>query len=224
MAKASPARKGPAPKRKPRAPSSKPAKQKAKSAAAGPSWFGRLWARRRNLRQSFEHQLSQNYGEERLLAYVALACVAAFLVNLPSILERGAGLDDAGQISNLAGSLIAYIFFAPLFLYGMAAVTHLIASRLFGGQGSYFGGRIALFWALILCIPIVVIGYLAERALVALDWPAVLPWISGVEGLAFLWIWTSGIAISEGLSRILVFLFVITAALCLAGTSLLLAA
>lgn len=40
----------------------------------------------------------------------------------------------------------------PLLAYAIAAVTRLIA-RLFGGQGTWYSARLALFWALLATTP-----------------------------------------------------------------------
>jgi hypothetical protein len=48
--------------------------------------------------------------------------------------------------------LFAWLFVVPLMAYGLAALSHMIA-RLFGGQGSWYGARLALFWALLASIP-----------------------------------------------------------------------
>ena len=52
----------------------------------------------------------------------------------------------------MAGALFAWLFVAPIFLYGVAALSHMIA-RLFGGQGSFYLARVALFWALLAATP-----------------------------------------------------------------------
>lgn len=170
------------------------------------------------LRSSFEAQKAAGIGEERLLAYVAFACFAAFLAGLPSAIPEGAQTDVAGGAAGLvAGRFVAVVIFGPLFLYGLAAVTHLIASRVFEGQGSYFDARFALFWSLVLGVPLVLANALQTYVLTAMGLGNLAVWIGLGVFLLWLWIWTSLLAIAEGFSRIATFGFVVLSWFCIFG-------
>ena len=126
-----------------------------------------MWA---GLRLSFEAMLARNVGEERLLAYVAIACIAAFLSGLPAALDIAAGMPgDNAVVGLIAGRFVAVVIFGSLFLYGIAALSHWFSYWGFGGQGTYRSARLALFWALFLGIPLSLFHALAGQVLPRLD-------------------------------------------------------
>lgn len=91
--------------------------------------------------------------EARLLAYLMIGCLLIFVAQLPR-LSRDAALDPARDITERAsGELIVWMLFAPLAFYGVAALSRLLA-RAFGGQGDWYGARLALFWALLAAAPL----------------------------------------------------------------------
>ena len=92
-------------------------------------------------------------GSERLaLAYVSLACGLIFVSQWP-VQARTAHLEGADLQELLAGSLMAWIFLAPLLLYGLALLVHW-ASRLLCHPVGAFASRMALFWALVAAVPL----------------------------------------------------------------------
>ena len=83
MAKAA-AKKKPAAPRKPAARKT-PARKPAPKPRTPPGGIlGDVLSLKLGLRASFEAMLAKGVGEERLLAYVAIACIAAFLAGLPA--------------------------------------------------------------------------------------------------------------------------------------------
>jgi len=103
-------------------------------------------------------QLAAGIGEERVLAYVMFASILTFIARVPDLVAAhnalGAG---APQFTTFIGSnIVASVIFAPLFLYGLAAVSHVIAKTI-GGQGDWFAARLALFWCLLSLQPLVLI-------------------------------------------------------------------
>lgn len=71
------------------------------------------------------------------------------------------------------------------FWYGLAAVSRLVA-RVFGGQGSWYGARLALFWALVAVTPAMLLmglslGFLGQ----GMQTNA----LGALVGLAFLTLW-----------------------------------
>ena len=71
------------------------------------------------------------------------------------------------------------------FWYGLAAVSRLVA-RVFGGQGSWYGARLALFWALAATGPLMLLLGLVE-AMIG-PGPQLLA-TRAVVGFAFLLLW-----------------------------------
>lgn len=107
-----------------------------------------------DLRKSMAEQKNKGVGEERLLAFVSLACFFIFLSFLPKLISTD--LSANPEQSLFAGIIVwffAVMFFLPLILYGVAAISHLIA-RFFNGTASFFEARHALFWALVVLSPV----------------------------------------------------------------------
>src|SRR3990167_11439417 len=82
------------------------------------------------------------------------ASLLLFVVQWPS-LSRAAFLDPSVPLdARMGGALMGCLFLVPLFAYALAALSHWIAKAL-GGQGSGYGARVALFWALLAVSPAV---------------------------------------------------------------------
>ncbi len=99
--------------------------------------------------------LSMGQREDRALMFVMVACVFVFVSQMPR-LARTAHLTGQELDMLLGGALFGWVFLAPLMLYLVAALSHLIARGL-GGQGDWFGARLALFWALLASSPLILL-------------------------------------------------------------------
>ncbi|MBQ2263358.1 MAG: YIP1 family protein [Loktanella sp.] len=106
--------------------------------------------------------LAQGRREDRAIAYLLIACFLIFIAQWPRLSRMAAGFDLApgAEVPEL-DRLMAYEFLAwlmvwPLFLYFIAAVTHLVA-KLFGGKGTMYGARIALFWTMLATSPAILL-------------------------------------------------------------------
>jgi len=72
-----------------------------------------IWEARRGLAASFEAQMKQGLAEERLLFYVAFACLMAFVARVPTVIAASEASE--GQISTyglVAGSFVAFVILA----------------------------------------------------------------------------------------------------------------
>ena len=144
----------------------------------------RAW---RHPRAVIREKLGQGLREDRALAVIMGAGLLLFVAQWP-ILSRASYLDPTTPLqARLGGALMACLFVLPLLGYGVAQVSHLIA-RLFGGKGSGFGARMALFWALLAVTPAMLVqgllaGFLGQSVVVIAVQLAVLA--------GFLWIWLS---------------------------------
>ncbi|WP_299041981.1 YIP1 family protein [uncultured Tateyamaria sp.] len=133
------------------------------------------------------HLLAMGPREDRALAYLMAACALLFIAQLPR-LSREAHLTGEDLNMLMGGSLMALIFIAPLLLYGLALVARLIG-RVLGGQGTGYGARLALFWALLASAPLLLLhglvsGFIGpgpQETAVGLLW-----------FVAFLWFWIGG--------------------------------
>lgn len=146
----------------------------------------------RGPRRTLRRLLADGQREDRALIVLMAACLIIFVAQWPP-LARQAHLEGQDLNPLLGGSLLAWVFIAPLMFYGLAALSHLVA-RLLGGQGSWYGARIALFWALLAASPLILLhglvaGFIGEGpqlTVVALAWLAV-----------FLWFWFAGLVEAE---------------------------
>ena len=119
-------------------------------------------------------------------------CLIAFVARWPA-LARQAHIsgDDLNML--LGGALMAWLFIAPLVLYALAALSHLLA-KLLRGQGDWYGARVALFWSLLASSPLMLLNGLIEGfvgpgpglQLVGLLW-----------FIVFMWFWLSGLLEAE---------------------------
>jgi len=141
----------------------------------------------RHPRAVIREKLGGGVREDRALAVIMGAGVLLFVAQWP-ILSRAAFLDPATPLeARLGGALMACLFVLPLLGYVIAQISHLIA-KLFGGRGSAFAARLALFWALLAVTPAMLLqgllaGFLGQT-------PAVI----GVQLAVlagFVWMWMS---------------------------------
>lgn len=144
----------------------------------------RAW---RQPRDVIRKKLAVGLREDRALAVIMGAGALLFVAQWP-ILSRAAFLDPATPLeARLGGALLACLFVLPLLAYFLAQISHLTA-RLFGGRGSAFGARLALFWALLAVTPAMLLqgllaGFLGQTPVVIAVQLAVLG--------GFLWMWLS---------------------------------
>ena len=119
-------------------------------------------------RRVLREKLAGGPREDRALATLIGACFLVFVAQWP-LLSRQAYLDPSVPLdARMAGALMAWLFIAPVAAYVIAAASHLLA-RLFGGRGTWFGARLALFWALLAASPLwllngLVAGFLGPGA------------------------------------------------------------
>ena len=99
--------------------------------------------------------LAMGQREDRALVILMAGCVVMFIAQWPR-LARAAYLTEQELNPLLGGALLAWAFIAPLILYTIALISHWIA-RIFGGHGTGFGARMALFWALLAASPLVLL-------------------------------------------------------------------
>lgn len=126
--------------------------------------------------------------EDRALAFVMAFCVIGFIAQMPS-LARKAHLEGSELNMLMGGALMGSVFILPLIFYLVAWISYL-AARVFGGKGTSYGARLALFWALLASAPLVLLNGLVAgfigpgptQSLIGLLWVAI-----------FVWFWFSGL-------------------------------
>jgi hypothetical protein len=141
------------------------------------------WRRPREiLRQHLARGRSEPFAFTLLLVFLVLVFVGqwpaaardAFLANEPSAAPR------------ILARALAVLATIPLW-YGLAALGRLVA-RAMGGQGNWYSARIALFWALAVCGPLMLFQGLVAGMIG--PGPA-LTAVSVLVGAAFLWLWAT---------------------------------
>lgn len=136
--------------------------------------------------------LGMGQREDRALAFLMAGCVLVFVAQLPRLAREA---HVTGQELNmlLGASLLAWVIIAPLLLYGIAGLSHLLA-RALGGQGGWYGARLALFWALLAAAPLLLLHGLVAGLIgpgPARDGIGLL-WLG-----VFLWFWIAGLRQAE---------------------------
>ncbi|MFT4149676.1 MAG: YIP1 family protein [Paracoccaceae bacterium] len=125
--------------------------------------------------------------EDRALATCMGACALIFVAQWPR-LAREAFLDPSVPLdARMGGALLAVVFLLPLLLYGIGALSHLVA-RVFGGKGTWFHARLALFWALLVVTPAMLLQGLIAGFVGPGTGAAIL---GALVGLGFLYLWLS---------------------------------
>lgn len=106
--------------------------------------------------------LDQGRREDRAIVVLMISCFLIFVAQWPRLRRIAEGYEPSpwpGDM-NFEG-MMTYTFFAsviilPLIMYGIAALSHLVA-KLFGGKGTWFGARMALFWTLLATTPLMLL-------------------------------------------------------------------
>lgn len=137
-------------------------------------------------RRVFRQMLAMGQREDRALIIVMSACAVVFISQWP-VLARKSHLTGEDLQPLLGGALMAWMFIAPLALYGLAALSH-IAAKALRGQGDWFGARLALFWALLASSPLILLNGLVSGFIGA---GAALTLVGAVWFVIFMWFWLS---------------------------------
>lgn len=130
--------------------------------------------------------------EARALAYLIAAVLVIHVAQWPGM-SRAAFIEpDVPLSQRMFAAFLAVLAVIPVF-YALAGLSH-IASRAFGGQGSYFAARIVLFWALLAVTPLM----LFQGLVAAFSGPGPALTVTGALVFAvFLWFWLTGLRIAE---------------------------
>lgn len=149
----------------------------------------RAWARPRAV---MAEQLTRGDREERAFIFLMLGCALVFVAQLPR-LSREAFLTGQDFMLLMGGTLMAWLFVAPLLFYALAALSHLVA-RALGGRGTWLDARLALFWSLLAVSPAMLLhgltaGFVGPSAALAL--------VGAATVAGFAWIWINSLLVAE---------------------------
>ncbi|PKP71572.1 MAG: YIP1 family protein [Alphaproteobacteria bacterium HGW-Alphaproteobacteria-4] len=143
--------------------------------------------------------LAQGPREDRALATLMAACAIVFVSLWPAqsrLAFLDAALPEAQRIpleARIAGAAFGAIFVLPLLAYTLAALSHIVA-RAFGGRGSGWRVRMALFWSMLAVAPAVLL-----QGLVAgfIGPGAALNLVGLVLAAGFFAIWGASLRVAE---------------------------
>jgi len=137
--------------------------------------------------------LARDKREDRALMYLMLACLLIYISRWPELALQARADPTTPLNMRLGGALFAWIFIMPLALYLLAALSRMV-TRIFGGRGSWYSARLALFWSLLAAAPL----WLLNGLLLGYTLPTVWQQIVGAIALAaFSMIWLSSLFQAE---------------------------
>ncbi|MDP2063254.1 MAG: YIP1 family protein [Phaeovulum sp.] len=137
--------------------------------------------------------------EDWALATLMAACLVVFVSLWPAqarLAHLDAALPEAQRIpleARIAGAAFGAIFIGPLLAYTLAALSHIVA-RAFGGRGTGFRVRMALFWSMLAVSPAVLLQGLVAGFIG--PGPA-LNLVGLALGVGFLAIWGASLRVAE---------------------------
>ena len=105
-------------------------------------------------------QAAQGVREPQILFYAMLFGFLSFVARLPVLAVQSSA--DQPLFALAAAALAVSLFFVPLFLFGLAAICHWVV-RLFGGRGTMYHARLAVTWAALVSVPMVLLAGLVSQ-------------------------------------------------------------
>lgn len=156
----------------------------------------RTWRRPRAVMRDL---LAMGPREDRAIMFLMVSCFLIFVAQWPRLRRVSEGFEASPfpPEINFEG-MMTYTFFAtviifPLLMYGLAGLTHIVA-KIFGGKGSWYSARLALFWTMLAMTPLILF-YGLVRGLIGPGSQATL--VGAIGGLAFLIIWVQSLREAE---------------------------
>jgi hypothetical protein len=132
------------------------------------------------LRRHLARGVSEPFAFSLLLVFLALA----FIGQWPVAAREAHLAGEPSAVPRIMARAFAVLATIPLW-YVLAALSRLV-SRALGGQGSWYGARIALFWALATVGPLM----LLQGMVGGMVGPGPgLYAVTTLVGVAFLWLW-----------------------------------
>ena len=138
----------------------------------------------RSPRAAVRRHLARGVSEPFAFALLLVFLILAFVGQWPAAAREAFVADEPSAAPRILGRGLAVLATIPLW-YGLAALSRIVA-RMMGGKGSWYGARIALFWALATVGPLM----LLQGLVIGMIGPGPALWaVNILVGLAFLWLW-----------------------------------
>ncbi|KFE33504.1 Yip1 family protein [Thioclava atlantica] len=146
----------------------------------------------RRPRAVMREHLSRARSEPRALVFLLAALTVIFIGQWPRLSRLAHETPDQPMVGLMMGTALALLATVPIF-YLLAALGHVVM-KLFGGRGSWYGARVALFWALLAVSPLMLLqglvaGFIGEGAQLSL--------VSVVVTAVFAIFWIAGLRVAE---------------------------
>ncbi len=146
----------------------------------------------RSPRQVLRAHLARRRAEPRLFTFLVAALIVMFVAQWPAAARDNFLDPDKKLPALLFGRAMGLVAMVP-FLYLLAALGTLAAQAL-GGRRDWYGGRLALFWALLAVSPLMLLQGLTAGFIGA---GVQLNAISAVVFAAFAVIWLAGLRVTQ---------------------------
>lgn len=131
---------------------------------------------------------SEPFAFSLLVAFLVLVFVSLW----PQLSRQSLIQPEVPMVQRLVAAGLALLASVPVW-YGVAALSHWIA-RIFGGKGSQYRARLALFAALVSVSP----AMLLQGLVAGMIGPGPqLSLVQALVGLGFVWIWISMLRVAE---------------------------
>lgn len=107
----------------------------------------------RDPKAAIRTQLGRERSEGRAVTFLMTACLLIFLAQWPRLARIAQEEPEIPFQGLLGGALMAWLFIAPILLYGLAGLLQA-ASRLLRRPIDGYAARLSLFWALLAASPL----------------------------------------------------------------------
>lgn len=141
------------------------------------------WRRPRGI---LRQHLARGQSETFALSFLLIFLVLAFVGQWPVAAREAYLAGEPSALPRILARALAVLATIP-FWYALAALGRL-AARAMGGQGTWYGARMALFWALAAVGPLMLLQGLVSGMIGS--GPA-LTLVSLLVGAGFLWLWAT---------------------------------
>lgn len=139
----------------------------------------------RRPRKVVRRHLARGRSEAFAFSLLFVGLLIAFIAQYPSVVQVVQQNPEVPLSAQLLGRALGILAMIPVF-YAAAAATRLIGMAV-GGRGSWYGARIALFWALVAVAPLVLLMGMVN-ALIGPGSQLMLTVILAFAGFMFQWI------------------------------------
>lgn len=136
--------------------------------------------------------LARRRSEMRVFSFLIAGLIVIFIAQWPRLSRLAYEHPDQPLTGLMVGTGLGLLATIPVF-YLMAAGAVLIA-RLIGGNGNWYGGRLALFWAMLAAAPLMLLQGLVAGFIGA---GAQLGLVSLLVFAAFFVIWLAGLRVTQ---------------------------